>query len=92
MNQDDVFRFDVSVDDVMRVQMTNCWEQPPHQEGHRFLLQSWLSLEQIEQLPIDAQLHEEVHIVGVTEDRVYLQNMAVADVGLDLQLTDQDVL
>lgn len=89
MNKHNIFRFNVSVQDFTGVQSADGVKKVPDDESSA-LLWKFLALgNDVIELPIAAELHDDEEVLRVMEESIVFDNVGVVAVRLYLQLADK---
>jgi hypothetical protein len=74
MDENNIFWFEVPVDDVMLMKIFDGLKERPDNKGDGFLLESFPDVEDIEELSIGSQLHEEIKALFIAKYGVHFQD------------------
>ena len=86
MDKDDVLGLDVAVEYLVAVHESDGVEQVADDEGGGFLGEGLSAGDDVEELSVAAQLHDDVEVLVVAEVAVDLDDVGVVEEALDLQL------
>lgn len=86
---DDILGFDIPVDDLVGVQLTDGRDYLSHDPSHPGLRHADAGLELLVELAAQGDLEYDVDIVGVVEVAVHFGDVRVVQEYLDLQLPDE---
>ena len=84
MDEDNVLRLYVSMDDSFGVEVAEGFEQGPIHKGYGLFFEPFLLFKDLEELSVGAQLHEGVDVGLICEDGVEFDHVFVVDEGLYL--------
>lgn len=87
MDKNNIFRFNVSVDDSMFVHVAEAFDNLPGKNGNWVFMKLWFFLHQVVKLTVTAEFHQQIHIVIVTEVSVEFDQIGVVKKHLDLNLS-----
>lgn len=82
-----ILRLDVAMDDVLFVAVVKRRGEGGDVAGRFFLIETLLFLQLLVKLALGRELENQVHAVGVVEIRKQAQNVRVAQVGLNFNLS-----
>jgi hypothetical protein len=85
MHEHDVFGLDVSMEYLVLVHESNRIQQVADDEGGGFFRESLSSGDDIEELSVAAELHDDVEVLLIAEAAVDLDDVGVVEEALDLQ-------
>ena len=89
MLDDNVFRFDVSVNDSIAVQIWDSLKNIAKYNQNRLLRELLVVLDKLEEMIARAVLHDEINVVFVIEQAIELNNVGVVEEKLYLDLSAQ---
>lgn len=88
VDNDHIFGFNVPMDDVVRMEVGDCREQPSHDDGCALLRELVVDHLPV-QLSIAAQFLHQVNVLAIVEHFVETDDIGVLDVAQDLNLSQQ---
>lgn len=89
MNKNDIFRLDVSVNNIMFVHVAEAFKDLSGENGNWVLVKLGSFLHQIIQLAITAKFHQQVNIIIVTEISVEFDKIRMVQKHLYLDFADE---
>ena len=89
MHKDDVFGFDVTMQDTVPMHEGHCFKEIPNDEGSTLLTEFLTVCDDVVKLTIRAQLQDGVERFLISEEAVGLDDVGVVQESLDLQLSDE---
>ncbi len=87
--KDDIFRFDISVDDSQRVNFVDCLANLAHDESDSSFRERLRLLELVVKLSSRSHLQDDVDVGRVVEAAVHLDNVGVIQKLLNLHFPDE---
>ena len=87
--QDDIFRLDISVNDLARVQLVYRLTDLPHDPGYFGLRHGLQFFKLFKQLPAHGEFHQQIDVYSVVKEPVHSDDVRVVQETLNLELSDK---
>jgi hypothetical protein len=89
MNQNNVFRFYISMQDLILMHLTNSIKHIPNNKGSSLLRKSLPPWNQIKQLPTATKLQDNIKILLIAEETIDTNDTGMTQKALNLQLSNK---